>query len=165
MTKRLTIPAALFIALSSFIGCDKQNAPAQTTLPAATRPQSLSTIAMTLGNRQFTLEVASEDSTREIGLMYRDSMAADHGMIFAFPDEEPRGFWMKNTRIPLDIVYVAGNGKIVSIRSMKPFDLTTIESGGAAKYAIELNVGIATSAGLHVGDSLQIPESVTKAAK
>src|SRR5689334_1764943 len=67
------------------------------------RPQSLRTVKMTLGSGTFVIEVADTDAEQEIGLMYRDSMPADHGMIFWFRDEEVRSFWMKNTHIPLDI--------------------------------------------------------------
>jgi uncharacterized membrane protein (UPF0127 family) len=153
MNKLRQIPAIiLLLALIGARGCDQA-----TTEPA---PQSLPTIQLTLGNRQITVETATQDSTREIGLMYRDSMPADHGMIFAFPDEQPRMFWMKNTRIPLDIIYLDHTGKIVSIRSMKPFDLTSIESGDAAKYAIELNPGVPADAGLKVGDVIHIPQDL-----
>src|SRR3954453_2404300 len=85
------------------------------------RPQSLRTVNMTLGNGKFVIEVADTDAEQEIGLMYRDSMPADHGMIFWFRDEDVRSFWMKNTRIPLDIVYTDKNGKIVAIKQMQPF--------------------------------------------
>jgi uncharacterized protein len=147
----------LLLGLIAAHGCD-----APTTAPA---PQSLPTISLALGTRQFTLETATTDQTREIGLMYRDSMATDHGMIFVFPDEEPRTFWMKNTHIPLDIVYLDLAGKIVSIKSMKAYDLTGIDSDGPAKYAIELNPGIPTDAGLKVGDTIQIPQPLNNAAR
>ena len=151
----LTPVLAVLALLSGFFasrGCGQS----QTTQSSA-KPQSLPTVKMTLGNREFTIEVAANEEQRQMGLMYRDSMPADHGMIFVFDDEEPLSFWMKNTRIPLDIAYLDRNAKIVSIQSMKPFDLTGIDSGKPAKYAIELNVGVATAAGLHVGDVIKIP--------
>src|SRR3954471_21933201 len=70
----------------------------------------LPTVQVSLGGKPFTLEVADTDANRQYGLMRRDSMPADHGMIFVFGDERERGFWMKNTRIPLDIVYVNAAG-------------------------------------------------------
>jgi uncharacterized membrane protein (UPF0127 family) len=112
---------------------------------------------MRLGNKPFTLEVADTPATVQYGLMRRDSMPADHGMIFVFADEAERGFWMKNTRIPLDIVYVAADGKIVSIKQMKPYDERTTPSDGPAQYAIELNKGAAESVGLKPGMALQLP--------
>jgi uncharacterized membrane protein (UPF0127 family) len=122
----------------------------------APRP-SLRTVSMTIGSKEFTLEVADTDATREHGLMKRDSMPADHGMIFVFDFDAERSFWMKNTRIPLDIVYVNSAGRVVSISSMKAYDWTPVPSHGAAKYAIELNVGVAAQTGVKPGDVLTIP--------
>ena len=68
-------------------------------------------------------------------------MPADHGMIFVFRDESPRAFWMKNTLIPLDILYLDATGRVVSVKQMKPHDLTRVPSDGPAMYAIELNAG------------------------
>ena len=112
---------------------------------------------MDIGKQPFVLELAATDPTRKHGLMHRQSMPADHGMIFVFPDEEPLSFWMKNTLIPLDIVYLDRNGKVVSIRQMKPLDESGVPSDEPAKYAIELNEGAAARAGVKVGDVLKIP--------
>jgi len=91
-------------------------------------------------------------------------MPADHGMIFVFSDEAPRGFWMKNTRIPLDILYIATDGKIVSLKTMRPYDLSQIPSDGPAKYAIELNAGMIQKTGVKVGEILQIPAEAREPA-
>lgn len=115
---------------------------------------------VTLGGRPFQLEVASTDALREHGLMDRDALAADAGMAFVFADEQPRRFWMKNTRIPLDIVYLDAGGRVVSVRQMAPFDLTGVPSGGPAKYAIELNAGTAARVGLKAGDAVALPPMV-----
>src|SRR5690349_14061229 len=80
---------ALFAALLA-IGCE----------PASKLP----TVQMQVGNDKFTLEVADDDASRETGLMNRDSMGARHGMLFVFDREQPLNFWMKDTRIPLDIL-------------------------------------------------------------
>ena len=127
--------------------------------PKPTGPlnQGLPTTAMQIGNERFTLEIAATEDTRQIGLMNRHSMPADHGMIFVFPREDFLGFWMKSTYIPLDIIYLNEGGRVVSVRPMKPLDLTSVPSGMPAKYAIELNQGAATRAGVKVGDRLTIP--------
>ncbi len=127
----------------------------------ATTQSTLPTVPMKIGSRTFTLEVAADEYTRERGLMERDSMPADHGMIFVFSSDTSGGFWMKNTRIPLDILFVEAGGKIVSVHTMKPFDLNTTPSGGDYRYAIELNAGAATEAGVKAGDHLDIPANVT----
>lgn len=125
-------------------------------------PQTgLPTTTMTIGKQQFNLEVASTAKAREVGLMYRDAMPADHGMIFVFKGERTLPFWMKHTRLPLDILYVDHAGKIVSIHQMQPFDLTGATSRGPAQYAIELNQGAAAAAGVKDGDQLQLPADVT----
>jgi uncharacterized membrane protein (UPF0127 family) len=118
------------------------------------------TVPMKIGEKTFRLEVADTDALRQKGLMRRDSMPKDHGMIFVFTDEAPRGFWMKNTRIALDIVYVDAKGKVVSIKQMKPFDVTTVPSDGPAQYAIELNQGTAADVGIKAGDALELPKGL-----
>ncbi|HRK30864.1 MAG TPA: DUF192 domain-containing protein [Tepidisphaeraceae bacterium] len=126
--------------------------------PSVDEPK-LPTVEMRLGTRTFQLEIAANDADRATGLMNRDSMAVDRGMIFVFADEAPRSFWMKNTRIPLDIVYVNATGEVVDIKQMAPFDLRSKPSNKPAKYAIELNKGLAAASSLKIGDQLTIPEA------
>jgi uncharacterized membrane protein (UPF0127 family) len=146
---RRTLPIAL-TALLFLFGCNQ-------------KPEgSLATVNMQLGNKNFTLEVADQTDTRTYGLMRRDSMPADHGMIFVFKDEEKLGFWMKNTRIPLDIIYIDALGQVVSVKQMKPYDLSTVPSDGPAKYAIELNKGAAEAAGVKAGMTLKLPDVKAK---
>ena len=118
----------------------------------------LRTVQMQIGRKMFTLEVADTFASRQYGLMHRDSMPSNHGMIFVFAREEPLAFWMKNTRIPLDIIYLDAAGQVVSIRQMKPHDLRTVPSGGPAQYVIELNEGAAAAVGVKAGDKLAIPK-------
>lgn len=120
-------------------------------------PANLPTVEMKVGTKTYTIEIAADDAARQRGLMMRDSIPKNWGMIFVFPDEAERGFWMKNTRIPLDIIYVDAAGKVVSIHTMKPYDLESTVSAGPAKYAIELNAGQAAEAGVKPGDQLDIP--------
>jgi uncharacterized membrane protein (UPF0127 family) len=120
----------------------------------------LPTVRMEMGGETFTLEVANTEAARQYGLMHRDSMPSDHGMLFVFAEERPQGFWMKNTRIPLDIVFLDASGKVVSIHQMKPYDLRSTRSDGPAQYAIEINEGRAAKAGVKPGDQLKIPEGV-----
>lgn len=122
--------------------------------------RNLPTISMKIGGETFTLEIAANEDTRQTGLMNRKSMPDDHGMIFVFPDEQIMGFWMKNTYIPLDILYVNADKQVVSIHRMQPLDLNRVISAAPAKFAIELNAGAAARAGVRVGDRLDIPASV-----
>ena len=125
----------------------------------ATARSSLPTVTMPIGSKTFILEIANTFSSRQDGLMHRDSMPADHGMIFVFDREQKLGFYMKNTRIPLDIVYVNAAAEVVSIKQMKPYDLTSVSSDFPALWAIELNKGAAAEAGVKVGDRLEIPQA------
>lgn len=121
-------------------------------------PQSgLRTVTMQIGSKQFTLEVADTEATREHGLMQRDSMPASNGMIFVFPDEADHDFYMKNTRIPLDILFLRASGQIITATTMRPYDLSLTPSNGPAKYAIELNAGMIQQTGVQVGQTLAIP--------
>jgi uncharacterized membrane protein (UPF0127 family) len=149
LTRRNCIFATLSFVLFFGNGCGSSAVqPAPPTLPTTT---------MHLGKADFTIEIANTDPTREFGLMKRDDMAPTHGMIFVFGDEQPRSFWMKNTRFPLDILYLDSGGKIVSIKQMKAYDLTAVPSDAPAKYAIELNLGAANAYGIRVGDHVDIP--------
>ena len=92
--------------------------------------------------------------------MQRDSMPADRGMIFLFRDDVNENFWMENTRIPLDILYLTNAGKIVSIKHMEPYKRTGVPSDGAYRFAIELNAGQADASGVKPGDTVTIPDVV-----
>ena len=151
MRSRLLLACCLLGALPLAAGCQKSS---QSGLPTTT---------MKIGARQFTLEIANSEETRDVGLMRRDSMPADHGMIFVFKEEKPLDFWMKNTRIPLDIIYVAADGTIVSIKQMQPYKETSTLSDGPARFAIELNQDAATRAGAKAGDHLTIPAEAREA--
>jgi uncharacterized protein len=117
----------------------------------------LATVKMKIGSRTFVVEVARSHAQQEKGLMQRDSLPADHGMIFIFPRQEVQGFWMKNTRFPLDILFLDTAGKVVSIRQMQAYDENTTSSTMPARYAIELSAGAAAGSGVKVGDVLEIP--------
>jgi uncharacterized membrane protein (UPF0127 family) len=116
--------------------------------------------SVVLGGKTFSVEIADSSEEQELGLMFRDSMPADHGMIFIFPDEAPRSFWMKNTRIPLDIMYFDRDLKMVSISADTPPCRVTrcpsYPSVTPAKYVLELNGGSAASLGVGVGDKLTL---------
>jgi uncharacterized membrane protein (UPF0127 family) len=124
------------------------------------------TVDMKLGTKSFRLYVADNEPLRRNGLMNRDSLEADRGMLFVFPDEQPLAFWMKNTRIPLDIIYINSAGKVVSIKHGKPMqESPTIPSDAPAKYTIELNDGAAAAAGLKAGDPVDIPAAARNASE
>lgn len=141
------------VACLSPIGCDGKSG----------APQSnLATTQMAIGRKTYTLEIARTAAERNKGLMERDSMPDDHGMIFLFPEAQEQHFWMKNTRIALDIVYVGSDGKVVSVHHMDPYKRDTIPSDGPAQFAIELNAGQAAAAEVRAGHTVNIPEGIRK---
>ena len=113
-----------------------------------------------LGGKTFAVEIADTSEKQALGLMFRDSMEADKGMLFIFPKEAPRSFWMKNTRIPLDIMYFDKELKMVSISAdTPPCKITrcpSYPSKAAAMYVLELNAGVAKKLGVGVGDKLTL---------
>lgn len=113
-----------------------------------------------LGGKTFKVEIADTAEKQALGLMFRDSMADDEGMIFVFPNEAPRSFWMKNTRIPLDIMYFDKNLKMVSVSADTPpcrvSRCPSYPSTGPAMYVLELNAGKALELGVKPGDKLTI---------
>jgi len=99
------------------------------------------------------IEVASNDAQREQGLMYRDTMAGNEGMLFMMGTEEMQSFWMKNTIIPLDILYVDSERRIVSIhKNCNPYSLEQILSEKPALYVVEVNAGYADKHNIKTGD-------------
>jgi len=101
------------------------------------------------------IEVADDDAEREQGLMYRDTMAENAGMLFLMGTEEPQAFWMKNTILPLDIMFADTDRQIVSIhKNCTPYSLDQIPSGKPALYVVEVNAGYTGKHGIRVGDMI-----------
>lgn len=102
------------------------------------------------------IEIADDDYERETGLMHRESMADNQAMLFIFENAAPRFFYMKNTLIPLDIIYFGSDSTAVSFqKNAKPMDLTTLPSEAPAKFVLEINAGLADEWGLQVGDKIK----------
>lgn len=110
------------------------------------------------GNRTTVyVETADTPSEWEVGLMNRTSMAADHGMLFIFYDDYPRSFWMKNTLIPLDMIFVSSDMNIVDINAnATPEDENIFTSAGSSRYVIEVNGGYCKEHGIEIGDKVEL---------
>lgn len=114
---------------------------------------------ISVGSHQVQVEIAANGTDRAQGLMHRDAMPAEEGMLFIYPDEAPRSFWMKNTRIPLSIAFADNTGKIVRIADMAPFDTDRTQSLYPARYALEMNLGWFETNAVKPGDKLgNLPE-------
>ena len=128
----------------------------------ASEAESVATISVTITAKdrthRFNVEVARTNAEQDKGLMFRTSLPADGGMLFPF--EKPRigSFWMKNTLIPLDMIFIDAKGKIISIAAnTKPMSTDTILSGGQALGVLEIAGGSARLLGIKPGDTVVHP--------
>jgi len=140
-----------------------------TVMAAGDEPPPRS-VPLLVAGQVFDLELALAPDTREHGLMERNELPPDRGMLFVFPDLAPRRFWMKNTRVDLDIIYLDDAGRVVSTASMRRESprgereteeqyeerLPLYPSAGPARFAIELPAGTLPLLSLSVGDRLSL---------
>lgn len=110
--------------------------------------------------QRFTVEIADDDASRARGLMFRDHLPADHGMLFIWRQEAPRAFWMRNTRIPLDIIYLNRDFVVVDIahnaRPCRTPPCPSYPSARPAQYVLEINGGLSAELGLTIGDTIHV---------
>jgi uncharacterized membrane protein (UPF0127 family) len=110
-----------------------------------------------LKGEKFTVELAETQEKQALGLMFRDELPESHGMLFVFPVEAMRSFWMKNTRIPLDIMYFDADLRLVNVQTARPCrtrNCPVYPSTAPARYVLELNAGTAAALGVQPGDRL-----------
>jgi uncharacterized membrane protein (UPF0127 family) len=129
------------------------NVPHTTSPDFVTEPLSIETAS---GRLDYRVEIADDDAERQHGLMYRTSMPDMHGMLFIFPQARPQAFWMRNTYMPLDIIYIGEDGRIVSIAAnARPFDESPLPSEGPAIGVLEIYGGKAAELGIKPGDRVR----------
>ncbi|MBU2930226.1 DUF192 domain-containing protein [Winogradskyella psychrotolerans] len=105
--------------------------------------------------KTIDIEIADDEYTTQTGLMYRTKLETNHGMLFIFPNVQMRSFYMKNTKIPLDIIYIDDDLSIVSFqKNAKPMDETSLPSEAPAKYVLEINGGLSDAWQLSIGDKI-----------
>ncbi len=116
------------------------------------------TITTATGPHHFAVEVMRTRDELERGLMFRREMATDHGMLFDFGAPQPVTMWMKNTYLALDMVFIASDGRVVSVKQdAEPLSEKTISSGGDVLGVLELDAGTAKRIGLKPGDRVSDP--------
>lgn len=148
--------AVLAAILLLMAGCNGNGHPADEADPS---PEN--TIAFEMGGRRVVLELALTPFERARGLMYRDQLDEDRGMLFVYPDPRTLSFWMKNSWIPLSIAFVRDDGTIVNIHEMRPLlESVSYKSHEACRYAIEMNKGWFEKHGLDAGDKISLPPEV-----
>lgn len=113
-----------------------------------------------LKGQHINVELALTDAARMRGLMFREHMEANHGMLFVFEQETPQAFWMKNTKIPLDMLYFDHDGKLVALHERVPpctaDPCPAYPSNVPALYVLELNGGEAAKLGVKPGETMEI---------
>jgi len=108
-----------------------------------------------INNVPMNVEIANTPLKRSLGLMYRNELADSDGMLFVFPENKSRSFWMKDTHIPLSIAYINEDGVIINIEDMEPLSLDGIKSKSPCKYALEVNKGWFNQNNISVGDRIR----------
>jgi uncharacterized protein len=154
----LAVPVFVILALAFASGRALAAAGPQTGLPVETI-----TVDTKAGPHSFSVEVAADDQSRETGLMFRKTMAPDAGMLFDFREPQAVSFWMENTILPLDMLFVRADGTIARIKqNATPFSRENIPSGEPVQLVIELNAGRVQALGIREGGHVHAPQLMQK---
>ena len=129
--------------------------PAAAACPNAGLATTPVTFVTKNGRHKYAVEVAASDAEQECGLMFREKLPGGTGMIFPMAVPRQASFWMKNTQLPLDLVFVGPDHRVVSVGKGVPFSRDLIDSGGITASVIELNAGEAARIGLQPGDRVE----------
>jgi uncharacterized protein len=126
--------------------------------PARSAPLQTLEIASESGVHSFAVEMATTEAEREKGLMFRKELPEGRGMLFDFHREQEVGFWMQNTYIPLDMIFIQGDGRILRIEeNTTPFSTKVIPSNGPVRAVLEVIGGTAEKLGIAPGDRVAFP--------
>lgn len=157
MSRYSWLIASIFLAVSSLplVGAPVAAADSQAMiLPVDPVPLIAETSS---GKRSFRIEVADDPLERQRGLMFRDAMDDAHGMLFVFEETGDAGFWMKNTPLPLDLVFIGEDGRVRAVLPGEPFSEAVISPGVPVRFVLEVKAGIAEKAGVGQGDRIRHP--------
>ena len=151
-----------FLAVFAFgvVACSGADADSPPRVPSAERR-----VLKVEGNGEsakVTVELATKPDQRQQGLMFRQEMDEDAGMLFIFPEDNATGFWMKNTYIPLDIAYISAEGRVLEIKAAKPLDETLLAPAGPYRYTLEVNAGWFLRHNLGPGATIHLPPDLPR---
>jgi uncharacterized membrane protein (UPF0127 family) len=150
--RRSVLALAAAAAMSACAGAPNAKAPACQPQPTlATEPLEIVSEGR---HARFVVEIADDFHKREVGLMCRRALAPDHGMLFDFREPKDVAFWMHNTLIPLDMVFIGADGRVFSIASARPLDDTPVPAGGPVRAVLEIPGGRARQLGILPGDKV-----------
>lgn len=160
----------MFIAIGAIAGVDHQSAArAQSIGLPMILPVDEHRLVIDAGQgttHDFSIEIADNESERSRGLMFRERMDDDHGMLFIYDQPRRPGFWMKNTPMPLDLMFIDDEGVIRSIMPGEPFSTAAIAPDVIVRFVLEVKRGTAQKAGITEGDRVSHPriDAVSAAA-
>ncbi|MBJ3785511.1 DUF192 domain-containing protein [Devosia sp. MSA67] len=144
-------PAARLLAVAAVLAVSLP-------LVACTADDTQLTIQSDGGEHRFTVEVVDTPESRARGLMYVQELADDAGMLFDFKEERPVSFWMRNTYIPLDMLFIEADGTVLNIHvNARPHDTTGIPSAGPVQFVLEIPGGRSEELGIEAGDQVTHP--------
>jgi uncharacterized membrane protein (UPF0127 family) len=121
-------------------------------------PQRLDKVQVVLGGRKLAVEAACTPGQREVGMMFREALKADEGMLFVFPRDEELTFYMKNTCVPLSIAFIRADGVIANIAHMEAYSLETHRSRTVCRFALEMPFGWFSRNNVAEGSKAAIPD-------
>jgi len=147
----LALPCVLASVLAGVgaLACARSPAPAPSA-PARVFVESAQ------GTATVRVEVARTPEAQQRGLMYRKELAPDAGMIFVFAAEKRHGFWMANTLLPLDMIFIGDDGRVAAIVEREPLGLESTDGGVTSRYVLEVNRGWSRAHGVKVGDRVRM---------
>ena len=149
----------MYAAAAALVSCSPR---AAVPAPLERSPAGLEQVPLTISSgakvHRFTVEVARTPEEQQRGLMYRESLAPDRGMIFPYDPPRPVAFWMSNTLIPLDMIFVRADGTIANIAvNTTPLSLEPVPSAGAVVAVLEIAGGRSSELNIKAGDRVDWP--------
>ncbi len=145
---RRAVPGPAAAALAAALACAQGK-------PAVPAPTARVTIATASGAQPVRVEVQRTPAEWQRGLMFRKELAPDAGMLFVFPESDDHSFWMRNTLIPLDMIFIGDDGRVVGIvANAQPLTETSRTVGKPSRYVLEVNGGWAAAHGVRPGDAV-----------
>jgi len=157
MVKSIYSILILFIAFSTLLSCKKEAKHGVTPPKIEFKHEGNLQIIDSIGaiKKEILIEIADNDFEQQTGLMYRKQMDIDKGMLFIFEEIKVRSFYMKNTYIPLDIIYIDTDNTIINIvKNAEPLNEASLFSDAPAKYVLEINAGLSDEWDLKAGDKI-----------
>jgi|SRR5690554_4134162 len=156
--KKILVSTAVLLTVILYTGCKEKASNEDINLTKEitfTKQGELSLLKAETDSvvASFDIEIADDEYKTQTGLMYRSSMEDNHAMLFIFPNEQMRSFYMKNTEFSLDILYFDANKKLINLhQETQPFNEASLPSTAPAKYVLEINGGLSEQWNLEAGD-------------